>query len=367
MTVEDIALTMTPGIGVKGTVHLLDVFGDARSVFEASYDELVGEAELRAEPARAIRARKGFAPAEKELRYCLRNDILPVASTDAEYPPLLRETNDYPHILYIKGRADVLQSRCLSVVGTREATPYGQIMCNRMIESLAQRIPSLAIVSGLAFGIDIAAHRAALAAGTPTIAVLPAPLPDITPAQHTAVARDILDHGGVLLTEESSQSKQRGRAYIPRNRIIAGLSAGTLIVESPEQGGALVTASMADGYNRTVMAVPGRVTDKTSRGTNHLIKTRKAQAVLSADDIIEELMWDTLPEVACTRAPDRESRLTQDEEDLLSLFASSDPLSIEELALRSHCDVGRLATRLVGLELAGAIMQLPGHRYIKTQ
>ncbi len=365
MTVEDIALTMTPGIGVKGTVHLLEVFGDARSVFEASLDDLCHEAELHDAPARAILARKGFAAAERELKYCLKNNILPVASTDAEYPPLLREIPDYPHILYIKGRLDRLQSRYLSVVGTREATPYGQIMCNRLIEALAKRIPSLAIVSGLAFGIDIAAHRAALAANLTTIAVLPSPLPEITPSQHTAVARDILEHGGVLITEESSQSKQRGRAYIPRNRIIAGLSAGTLVVESPEQGGALITASMADGYNRTVMALPGRVTDKSSRGTNHLIKTRKAQIVTSAEDILQEMLWDTLPEVLYQPLPKRESRLTEDEEQLLRLFSESDSLSIEEIALRCGSDTGRLATQLVGLELAGAIMQLPGHRYIK--
>ncbi len=367
MTVEDIALSMTPGIGVKGTVHLLEVFGDARSVFEASLDVLCHEAELRDAPARAIRDRKGFAAAEKELKYCLKNNILPVASTDEEYPPLLREIPDYPHILYIKGRLDRLKSCCLSVVGTREATPYGQIMCNRLIEALGKHIPSLAIVSGLAFGIDIAAHRAALASDIATIGVLPAPLPDITPAQHTAVARDILEHGGVLLTEESSQSKQRGRAYIPRNRIIAGLSAGTLIVESPEQGGALVTASMADGYNRTVMAVPGRVTDKTSRGTNHLIKTHKAQMVTSAEDILREMMWDDLPEVRRQPLPTRENRLTDDEEQLLALFSTSDSLSLEEIALRSGSDTGRLATQLVGLELAGAVMQLPGHRYIKTR
>ena len=137
------------------------------------------------------------------------------------------------------------------MVGTRNATPYGQTMCNRLVEGLAAQVPGLCIVSGLAFGIDVAAHRAALAAGVPTVAVLANSLPEVTPAQHTAVARDILDHGGALVTELHSQTRQNGTAYIARNRIIAGLSAGCIIVESPDSGGSLVTAHCADDYDRS--------------------------------------------------------------------------------------------------------------------
>lgn len=292
MTIEDIALQMTPGIGVKGAVHLLGVFGSARDIFAAAPDELAGEAGLREEIAREIVRRRGFAAAEKELEHCRRNGIAAIASTDPEYPPLLREIPDYPHVLYIKGDTAALSARCLSMVGTRNATPYGQTMCNRLVEGLAAQVPGLCIVSGLAFGIDVAAHRAALAAGVPTVAVLANPLPEVTPAQHTAVARDILDHGGALVTELHSQTRQNGTAYIARNRIIAGLSAGCIVVESPDSGGSLVTAHCADDYDRSVMAVPGRATDRMSAGTNHLIRNRKAQLVLTADDIVRELMWD---------------------------------------------------------------------------
>ena len=292
MTIEDIALQMTPGIGVKGAVHLLGVFGSARDIFAAAPDELAGEAGLREEIAREIVRRRGFAAAEKELEHCRRNGIAAIASTDPEYPPLLREIPDYPHVLYIKGDTAALSARCLSMVGTRNATPYGQTMCNRLVEGLAAQGPGLCIVSGLAFGIDVAAHRAALAAGVPTVAVLANPLPEVTPAQHTAVARDILDHGGALVTELHSQTRQNGTAYIARNRIIAGLSAGCIVVESPDSGGSLVTAHCADDYDRSVMAVPGRATDRMSAGTNHLIRNRKAQLVLTADDIVRELMWD---------------------------------------------------------------------------
>ena len=165
MTIEDIALQMTPGIGVKGAVHLLGIFGDARGIFAAAPEELAMKAVLREDIIRNIVHRKGFAAAEKELGYCRRNSIAAIASTDPEFPVLLREIPDYPHVLYLKGNAAALSARCVAMVGTRRATPYGQTMCNRLVEGLAAQVPELCIVSGLAFGIDVAAHRAALAAG----------------------------------------------------------------------------------------------------------------------------------------------------------------------------------------------------------
>ena len=365
MSIEDIALQMTPGIGVKGAVHLLGVFGDAQSIFAAAPDELAGEAGLREDVVREIVRRKGFAAAEKELEHCRRHGITAIASTDPEYPALLREIPDYPHVLYIKGNTAALSARCLSMVGTRNATPYGQTMCNRLVEGLAAQVPGLCIVSGLAFGIDVAAHRAALAAGIPTVAVLANSLPGVMPTQHTAVARDILDHGGALVTELHSQTRQNGTAYIARNRIIAGLSAGCIVVESPDSGGSLVTAHCADDYDRSVMAVPGRVTDRMSAGTNHLIRNRKAQLVLTADDIVRELMWDLGAEPATLRPKPATPQLTPDEAGLLGCFRTDDPLSHATLSELSGLDPGELATLLVGLELAGAVRQLPGNRYMK--
>lgn len=365
MTIEDIALQMTPGIGIKGAVHLLEQFGDARSIFAATSRELTDDAELRPEAAQQILRRKGFSAAEKELDHCRRNGITAIASTDAEYPPLLREIPDYPHVIYVRGSIGTLSARCISVVGTREATPYGQTVCNRLVSGLAERVPGLSIVSGLAFGIDVAAHRAALAAGIPTVAVLANPLPGVTPAQHTDVARDILAHGGALVTELHSQSKQNGNFYLARNRIIAGLSAGCIVVESPDTGGSLFTAHCADAYDRTVMAVPGRITDRASAGTNHLIRNRKAQLVLTADDVVRELMWDLGDNPATLRTKPPTPELTLDEAGLLGCFRTDDPLSVETLGELSGLNPGELATLLVGLELAGAVRQLPGNRYMK--
>lgn len=364
MTIEDIALQMTPGIGVKGAAHLLETFGDARSIFAASADELVQRAEIRPDLAREILRRQGFAPAEREMAYCRRNHIEIIASTDPDYPPLLRETPDFPAVLYVMGERRVLSQRCLTIVGTRQATPYGQTMCNRLIDGLAERVPRLCIVSGLAFGIDVAAHRAALAAKVPTVAVLANALPGVSPAQHAGVARDILAEGGALVTELHSQSKQKGNFYLARNRILAGLSAGCIVVESPDSGGSLFTAHCADSINRTVMAVPGRATDRSSAGTNHLIRNRKAQLVLSADDVIRELMWDLGEDPATFRPSAPTPELTAGETQLLGHF-TDDPVDLETLAARSGLDPGELAALLVGLELSGAIRQLPGNRYMK--
>lgn len=365
MTIEDIALQMTPGIGLKGAVHLLEVFGDAQRIFAASYEELTERAGLRADPARQIVRRKGFAAAEKELAFCRRHGIEVLASTDPQYPALLHEIPDYPHVLYVKGDAEILSGRCLSVVGTREATPYGQLMCDRLVQGLAERVPRLVIVSGLAFGIDVAAHRAALAAGVPTVAVLANSLPDVMPTQHTGVAREIVERGGALVTELHSQSKQNGNFYLARNRIIAGLGAGCVVVESPASGGSLVTADYANGYDRTVMAAPGRATDRMSAGTNTLIRNDKARLILSSEDIVREMAWDFGADPATLHGKAATPQLTPDEAGLLGCFRTDDPLSVETLGELSGLNPGELAALLLGLELSGAVRQLPGNRYLR--
>lgn len=361
MTIDDIALTLIPGLGIKGVVHLLETFGTAQAVFAASADELTGRAELRPDIARSIVARKSHPEAERELCHCRRHGITPLASTDEAYPALLREIPDYPHILYIKGNAEVLSRRCISMVGTRRISTYGQRLCNELVQGLL-RIPRIVVVSGLAFGVDVACHRAALAAGIPTVGVLANPLPDVTPAQHTDVALDMIERGGALVSELHSQSKQKGTFYLARNRIIAGLSAGTVVVESPASGGSLTTAHYADGYDRTVMAPPGRTTDGNSLGTNTLIRNRKATLIRSANDIAEELQW----EFALTRnektAPAPTPELTAEEQEVLSLL-SDEPRTLAELIAASRRDYATLSVLLMGLELSQAIRQLPGSRY----
>lgn len=365
MQLEDLALTMTPGLGTKGIAHLLEVFGDATQIFAASREELLHRAELRPQVADELLRKSGFSMAERELKHCASHDIRPIASTDEEYPPLLREIPDYPHVIYVMGDYHALRERTISVVGTRTATPYGQEQTRRLVGELAERIPDLKIISGLAFGIDVAAHRASIEHGVRTAAVLANPLPEITPTQHNDVARDILRTGGALVSELHSQTKLKGVHYLSRNRLIAGLGAGCMVIESPAGGGSLVTAQYADDYHRTVMALPGRVNDRNSIGTNHLIRTRKAQLITSASDIIAELMWDLGENPASFREKPATPELTRDEAGLLNCFRTSDPLSLDELHDLTGVDVGELTALLIGLELAGAVRQLPGNRYLK--
>nr|MBE6191418.1 DNA-protecting protein DprA [Rikenellaceae bacterium] len=365
MKLEAVALQMTPGLGLRGAVHLLEVFGDARRIFAASAEELVLRAELRPSVAEAIAGRKAFAAAERELQHCQRHGISILASTDADYPPLLREIPDYPPVLYVQGDVRALQGHLLAMVGTRTATPYGQEQCRRLVGGLAERIPNLVIVSGLAYGIDVAAHRAALEFGVRTVGVVANTLPGVTPTTHAHVAREMVEAGGAIVTELHSQSKQKGEFYLARNRLIAALVSGTIVVESPAGGGSLNTAAHADSYHRSVMAVPGRANDRNSFGTNHLIRTHKAQLVTSAEDVLEELMWDFSESPQHFAPPPVTEQLTADEAGLLGCFRTTDPLSMEQLHEVTGLSTGELTALLVGLELAGKVRLLPGNRYMK--
>ncbi len=364
MTIEDIALQFTKGVGGKTTRHLLDVFGSAEAIFSVGKSELMQRAEIREDIAQNIVSKGGFAPAEREIKHCIKNNIIALASTDEHYPKLLKECDDSPHVIYIKGSVEALNMRSLSIVGTREATPYGLTMCERLVEGLSERVPNLSIVSGLAYGIDVAAHRAALAHKLTTVAVVANALPDVKPSPHHAIAEQILRDGGALLSEASSQTKDSGRMFVPRNRIIAALSSGTLVVESGYSGGSIHTAQFASSYNRVVMAVPGRVTDKCSVGTNTLIRNREAQLVLSVEDIIRELMWDLDADVGA-KPKAQPTRLTNDELKLLELIPQGEAIAIELIFERSDLDMGAVSALLIGMELDGVVRQLPGNRYIK--
>lgn len=363
MDIFDIALTMTPGLGVRGAVHLLEHFGTAVRIFSASQEELVAGAHLREDVARRIVRREALRQAEREADYCRRHAIKAVASTDPDYPQPMRLTPDYPHVIYVRGSVGALSCRTLSMVGTREITPTGQRMCQMLVEGLCSRLGDLSVVSGLAYGVDAACHRAALAYGAKTVAVVANALPDVTPAPHRRLAEDIVSSGGAIVSELHSQTRQNGSYFLARNRIVAALGAGLVVVESPASGGSLSTAAIADSYGRTVMALPGRATDTASRGTNNLIRNNKARLVMTADDIIEELGWQTDSSRSSRVA--EAAALTAAEATLLSCFADDDTLDLQRLADASSLSVGELSQLLMQLELKGVVRCLPGRRYEK--
>ncbi len=365
MILDELALTFTPDLGSRGVVHLMDIYRDAADVYAQDMHSLTVSAELRQDIAARIIQKVGYAEAERELRYCEQNGIKATAYSDCDYPPLLREAADRPHIVYSVGDIEALQSKhILSVVGTRRISAYGESVCAKMIPELAEMFPDLVVVSGLAFGVDAAAHRAALAAGVRTVGVVANRLPDVTPAQHRNLAKDMLDRGGAIITELHSQSKQNGSFYIPRNRIIAGVAEGLLVVESPSNGGSLSTAKAADAYSRTIMAVPGRITDSRSDGTNHLIKTNVAQLITSAEDMAKALGWeivDAVPE-KMRFAP---HEITPKERGVYSAIAdNSDGLTLDRIAEKTALSVAEVSAILLNMELSGLVRQLPGKVYV---
>jgi DNA processing protein len=366
MNVNDIALTLEVGVGPRTAAALIEAFGSADAVYAASPAELTRRTGLREQLAERLPRRESLPAARREMAYMERHGIAAVAATDPEYPPLMREMDDPPHVLYVRGEVGALSRRCVSMVGTRKISGYGQTMCDRLVAELAERVPDLCIVSGLAFGIDVHCHRAALRHGVPTVAVIAAALPDVTPAQHADVARDIVERGGAVVTECHSGSRQTGDFYIPRNRIVAGLAEGTVVVEAPHGSGALSTADFALGYNRTLMALPGRATDSVAFASNNLIKSERAAMVCSGEDIIRALGWDIRDPDVGERPAKKTAGISSAAEGLLGCFRSGDAVSVDALGELTALPHTALAPLLLELEFAGRIRRLPGGSYEKT-
>lgn len=365
MILDELALAFVPDLGVRGIAHLMEIYDSAEMVYAQKEHNLILCAELRRDIAARITQKVGYAEAEREVAYCQKHGIKITSYVDDDYPTLLREAADRPHVVYSVGDIEALQSpHILSVVGTRRISAYGESVCAKIIPELAEMFPDLVVVSGLAFGCDAAAHRAALAAKVRTVGVVANKLPDITPAQHRNLAKDIVENGGAIITELNSQSKQNGSYYIPRNRIIAGVAEGVLVVESPANGGSLSTAKAADAYSRTIMAVPGRITDTRSEGTNHLIKTNAAQLVTSARDIAMALGWE-IPGAMPQRMYFDPHQVTPKERTVYNVIAdSSDGVTLDKIAEVTNLSVSEVSTILLNMELAAMVRQLPGKRYV---
>lgn len=368
MHIDDIALTLQPDVGSRTARHLVDCFGSAEAVFAASADELISQAQLREGIAHELVRKKYHRRAQQELDFARKNGINVLAATDDNYPKWLKECADNPHVLYFRGDPNVFSRRFLTIVGTRKATRQGESVCNNIIGDLSRMFPDLVVVSGLAYGIDGACHRAALAFGVPTIGVIANPVMQITPTSNTELSQQMICRGGGVLSEFHSGCLTNGKAFIPRNRIVAGLSLGTLVVESPFNGGSLITAHMADGYNRILMAVPGRVSDEFSVGTNALIKSNKAQMVCTAEDISVAMGWEDersdaqQSRLAGASAPDL-SNLDKDARGLYSCFKAGEIVTIDTLLEISGLAIEQLHKPLLELEFEGLIRGLSAGRY----
>jgi len=359
--VYKIALGMIPGVGDITARRLVSYAGDVEAVFRESFRSLTRIPGIGEGLASAIAGHEYLPAAEREAEFVARNNIRVYFYLDDDYPARLRQCEDSPVTFYFRGNADLDSPMILSVVGTRHATENGRGLCHKIVSGLAEHFPELLIVSGLAYGIDIAAHRAALAAGLPTVAVLGHGLKTIYPSVHAGVAKAMLEKGGHV-TDFSSPTLPERNNFIRRNRIIAGISDATLIIESGIKGGALITADIAASYNRDVMAVPGRPGDEWSAGCNSLIRCNKASLVEKCAHIEYLLGWKPAS-LSAPVQPMLFTSLTDNEKRICEALRNDGGMTIDMLARMIDIPVYKLSPTLLQMELAGLIIPCPGNVY----
>lgn len=359
---SQIALTFTHGLGNTSIRRLVDLYPD-EDIFTLPKSELKNAFGTHQSIIDNILGKSGFSRAEEELRFCEQNHIRPLFFTDPNYPARLNrsETDDCPALLYVLGTAELNPERAIAVVGTRHATAYGRDNTDRLVRELQPY--NTPIISGLAYGIDTAAHIAALDHGLPTVAVLGHGLDQIYPAQNRPLAKRILEAGGALITEYPSGTAINPRYFPARNRIIAALADATVVVEASEKGGALITAAIAASYHREVFAVPGRLSDTYSRGTNNLIATNRALLVRNADDIAFQLGWPLLGKQMTLSSLQEEPKLTADERKIVDVMKNYDHLTLDEIASATAFSLPKTASLLFNLEMGKVVRTLPGHLY----
>lgn len=356
-----IAFARLQGMGVDLARKLLDVVGSEERFFGMSEHELRALTRGRSKIYRDDYRRECLENARREEDFVNEHGIAVTYFTDETYPHRLLEAPDAPAAIFTLGKCDLESSHVISVVGTRHATQYGVRFCDTFIGELAQRLPGLVVVSGLAYGIDIAAHRASLKHGVSTVAVLPRGLNRIYPAAHRDDAVAIVRHGGMLLTDYTSQDAVQKNNFLARNRIVAALSDCTVVVESAGSGGALVTASLAMSYDRDVMAVPGRCNDEYSAGCNKLIATNKAALITCADDLLAAMRWEGTPRQA--QQLDLFPQFTREQQAVVDVIRQHGEIHINALADALSLPVYKLMSTLVELDCQNVIATLPGCRY----
>lgn len=358
---HQIALSCLPGIGSVLARNLLSFCGDAEGVFQLKSRQL---AQIPGIGPKTIPLFKDYSAAlrraEQELNFIDKYKIKTFFLTDADYPKRLRNCADAPVILYFKGNADLNVPRVLSIVGTRNATDYGKEICKTLIEDIKVHQPL--IVSGLAYGIDSHAHKESLKCELATVGVLAHGLDRIYPAQHRNMAEKMLECGG-LITEFMSGTIPDRENFPKRNRIIAGLSDLTIIVEANIKGGALITAELANSYNRDVFAYPGRVNDEFSQGCNFLIKTNRANLMTKVSDLEYIMGWTRNAELVQQGQLSLPIDLTADEQIIANVLLAKGSLGIDDLAILTGFQQSRLVVTVLGMEMQGTILSLPGKVY----
>ena len=360
-----IALPLLPEVGLQRTKQIVQHFGSAEAFFRADKSYILSHTRLSASVVdRIVCAREdALKRANEEIAFVQKHAIQTYWFEDDNYPAILRELPDAPTLLYSKGNLH-LNGHMLSIVGTRNPTDRGKQLCEQFVRDLAARVPDLTIVSGLAFGIDVCAHKAAIENGLQTIAVPAHGLDRIYPIQHRNIAVQILQNGGIL-TEYMSKTEPEKANFVARNRIVAGLSEATVVIESKARGGSLITAGLALDYSREVFAFPGRPSDLWSAGCNNLIRTNGAMLINNADELIEELGWDSKPQpVQTSLEAALFADLTPEEQRLMDcLRQNDDGIHVNSLCENLQSPYSDVSAMLFSLEMKGLVRPLPGGRY----
>jgi len=357
--IYQIALTLVPGIGDLQGKKLIAYCGGAEAVFKEKKKNLLKIPGIGTVMAGSLHQKDIFTRAGKEIEFIRQFRVTPLFCLDPDYPDKLKHCEDGPMMLYFKGNANLSRKRILSIVGTRMPTEYGKNMCEQIVHDFSEQ--GVLIISGLAYGIDTIAHRASLAAGLQTVGVLAHGLDQIYPYVNRSLAQKMIENGG-LLTEFISQTKLH-RDYFPRrNRIIAGMADATLVIESAQKGGALITADIANSYSRDVFALPGRATDPKSDGCNQLIKTNKAALIHNAADICYMMGWDQSPQMMHIQQK-LFTELDEQERKIFGILETRQEADIDEIYLSSGMSASKVAAILLKLEFEGLIRSLPGKRF----
>jgi DNA processing protein len=357
---HEIALTFIKGVGDITIKQLVSYCGSAEGVFKSTKKSLEKIPGIGSKTAQSIVSLDAFARAEEELIFIDKYKIKSLFYLNNDYPKRLKNCIDSPTILYYKGTANLNNEKVVSIVGTRNATAYGRNICEKLIDGLKQH--NLLISSGLAYGIDIAAHKYALQLGVETVGVLGHGLDRIYPALHRSIAEKMLTQGG-LLTEFPSKTNPERSNFPKRNRIIAGMADATIVIEAARTGGALITAEIANSYNKDVFAVPGRLEDEVSEGCNFLIKTNRAHLLSKPEDIEYIMGWFTQTNTHHKIAPKLFIDLSPEEQKIVDIIRDNTSIGIDDLQSKLEMPQSKLAMFLLTLEMQSVIISLPGKVY----
>jgi DNA processing protein len=355
-----LALQKTKGIGEIIAKKLITTLGSASAVYKESHHKLSKLNGIGTTTLANLKDKNPLKEAEKEVENILKNKLEILYFLDDNYPTRLKYCIDGPLLIFQKGTTTFENRKIISIVGTRNMTPYGKEYCEQIIADLKEYNPI--IVSGFAYGVDICAHRAAIKNGLETVAVLAQGFSSIYPKVHKKYEKEILENGS-FLSEFWFYDNPLREHFLQRNRIIAGISEATIVIESAEKGGSLVTADIADSYNRDVFAVPGRISDKYSKGCNNLIKQNKAIMLSSANDLITELNWETIQPVKKTIQPKLFEELSSDEQLIVNFLQNNGKQELDLLALKNQLTIQNTASILFNLEMKGMIKALPGKMF----